>query len=462
MSLEILCHHCGILPTSEEAKHIKLLQSIEEDDIHLLHYDTQTFDSLSQELKDKLGKIRGTIVSTEKGVLVPSFGYTPTVVIDSLFEDWQTKHFTEPIQSISPMFDGTLLRVWKYKGKIRISSHKKIDSTNSRWGTSKKFVELFLQHIASTFSLEELYRDSSESQSDDSEANIPIHNFLLLDKDLLVASKLSHKDCVIYLNSLNCQLPVSLPTLHYTELSQTSATVFQIKPVETFEEQQTLFPEGLIIKTDNKITKIISKEYQRRCEIVNNDPNILHRAYEMLSEAHLSVSDDDYLQKYPSIPCPTDEQIQQLNPNSDIFKASDSSNLWTSLDLLLSSENKREKFEARFRNAMIHYAKALPLPHQYDALTCIPQVLKERYQAIQYICRNYEKIMSEKFSGSLHPKDQKVYNRLQTIVHTSQKFASERAKSKKDGLSKMITDNIRMMLLNEYGSSMYKIVKTVL
>ena len=52
--------------------------------------------------------------------------------------------------------------------------------------------------------------------------------------------------------------------------------------------------------------KVVSKAYENRSKIVNNDPNIFHRAWTILTESMFPKSgEDNYLSKFPILPTPS-------------------------------------------------------------------------------------------------------------------------------------------------------------
>jgi hypothetical protein len=202
MSSELLTTIADVLkiPCKDSKYPFKIVDSKPEKDLYMVHYDV---DEINNSPKDSIErKLRGVIVSEEDGIIVPSFGYTPTIVLDD-FDIKTVENVTEKqgqvhnlkefnTTKILPMFDGTLLRVWKYKNEIHISSHKKIDAVNSRWGTSGKFVELFKKYTEEIFDLEDLFNTEGVEESLEQEyTSIKIHNFLLVDNDLMISSKLS-------------------------------------------------------------------------------------------------------------------------------------------------------------------------------------------------------------------------------------------------------------------------------
>ena len=95
------------------------------------------------DLKDDGNKYRGCITDKTNEVICPSLGYTYEYYIDTKEEsvdrfkklsDWQWFYSTE----------GTMLRLFHYNGKWRITTHKKLSAFDSRWSCNLSFGELFV------------------------------------------------------------------------------------------------------------------------------------------------------------------------------------------------------------------------------------------------------------------------------------------------------------------------------
>jgi hypothetical protein len=480
---------------SENGKYpFKVVDSKEDHGLYMIHYDA---DEIGKTTKDSIDRsYRGVIVSDVDGIIVPSFGYTPSIVMDDFdvkVEDELTdkdgnKHKLGDfgITRMFPMFDGTLLRVWKYKDQIHISSHKKIDAINSRWGTSGKFVELFTKYTKDIFGehQENLFDENNKEK-------IQIHNFLLVDIDLMISSKL-HLDTsiktgfVLHINSINCELieevNLKIPNLHYSEIGSNKNTLIKVMPFDVTTDEYKSFltkgfytdmekihshismGEGIVLFNGKSMLKVVSNGYNRRSKIVNNDPNILHRVYELITDTKFSPEGDTYLEQYPVLPCPTDEQIKEMStimtsfpenwsiPNEDDFKKQDT-----------------KGFDLRFRNAVMHYAVSLPLYHQKVTLTAIKELVNNRYKAINEITNNYERFAKKQFPEGTNARDLKVYERIHKIVMDSKSYANVRMNrgEKLDGatkgqtFNKFVKDNIRNLIFREYGTSLYKIVRVL-
>jgi hypothetical protein len=132
-----------------------------------------------REILQSIKDFRGLIVDTkaEPGLerVCPSFGYTPTCARSNLTLKGTTLDITDSNGSvysldweknnvkINQAFEGTLLRIWRRGGLTRMSTHHRIDGTNSRFGDIKQplFSELFKQLGGNTDDLfDEAFADS--------------------------------------------------------------------------------------------------------------------------------------------------------------------------------------------------------------------------------------------------------------------------------------------------------------
>lgn len=155
-----------------------------ENKLALSHY------SLTANMKE-YGHIRGNIIDTELGiVLANSFGYTPTVLLNSTQQ--LTKFFTvqdnEGVMhtfdlekaTIKRAFQGVVLRALWHKGKFFLITLKKLESSRSRWGSSKYFVTIYEEAGGPT--ADQLF-DTSKPFTD------TCYDFLVVDATLIVGSR---------------------------------------------------------------------------------------------------------------------------------------------------------------------------------------------------------------------------------------------------------------------------------
>src|SRR5579872_1446539 len=116
----------------------RIIDQVPEDNLVLAHYDSEA--NLNQ-----WGFLRGYIVDVKEGVVVcGSYGYSPTITVShldptedgtlTLRDDFGNAYvFPQGRYQLKRGFEGVILRVFKYRGKVYHASHRKINPVRSRW-----------------------------------------------------------------------------------------------------------------------------------------------------------------------------------------------------------------------------------------------------------------------------------------------------------------------------------------
>jgi hypothetical protein len=153
--------------------------------LYLIHYNQEANMA-------RFGELRGIVVDTRAQTKIcQSFGYTP-VVTDSqlktstdgnfhLIDTNQQEHILVPTQvTIKLGFEGTVIRVFKHDGVVYHSTHRRLKPTNSRWGDSIPFLDMY--HQLNGPADDQLFNPTS--------AYSPYcHIFLMVHPTVLVATK---------------------------------------------------------------------------------------------------------------------------------------------------------------------------------------------------------------------------------------------------------------------------------
>ena len=311
------------------------------------------------------------------------------------------------------------------------------------------------------------------------------HNFLLVDSDLLICSQVDlgeKSGFVLYINSVNGSLPeaVAPKTVSAYELKYATDTYFKMETLSNLEDQNKFIKygfhpeesndslgEGVVIFRDDRMIKVVSKAYENRSKIVNNDPNVTHRSWTLLTESMYPKSGEDtYLSKFPILPTPTVDELKNAIQNKDC-------DLLKSCKLLkeenFTLKNNVETRNLRLLNALLHYSNSLPLPHKLYALSCYETILENKNEVIKILSNDGDKYDSGLW-GKPNPRDLKVYERIQTIVKEAKKYAKTRysngerfeSMNEKQLLKRFYKENIRNLINKEYGENMHKIVRVLI
>ena len=147
-----------------------------------------------------LANIRGIIIDLETNkVILKSFPKTVNIPINSVPLDNLLPIYLNGLPNIpskgiyKKCYGGSLLRIYCHDGKARSSTHRKLDATNSFFGDSDKFSEIWLKDQNVFPSYNSLYENCTSDI---------IHLFIINNRKLIVDSRENQDyDRVVYLKS---------------------------------------------------------------------------------------------------------------------------------------------------------------------------------------------------------------------------------------------------------------------
>lgn len=280
------------------------------EDLELYHFAPEA--DVSQ-----YGSVRGVVIDPVENVIVArSYDYTPTLTADkivlddnqglSVVDDEGLVHLVEKDKFFFRRgFEGTIMRVFKHNGKVYHSSHRRLDTYRSRWGTSPPFLQIY-QDLGGPKD-EELFNPEMDFSPH-------CHVFLMVHPSLLNASlQVMDSGYIVYLGSLKMwgedkfvgkkiDWELRRPSC-VSSLPDEISSPFLLAPPESSLEEANLHLEKGWNGTDGEfvivyivpeketesrmphLLKVASTSYQNRSSVRNNDPNIYHRYVEMSSDA---------------------------------------------------------------------------------------------------------------------------------------------------------------------------------
>lgn len=464
-----------------------VVDTADEGNLALVHYDDVDGPAVSA-----LWKLRGVLVDTEVGAVVAdSFGYTAVATCDALAPDndgmlrivadsGETHTFPMDNVVIKRGFEGVVLRaIWR-KGAMRLITHRKIDPSRSRWGSSKSFVAMY--HEAGGPKAEELF-DTSKPYSD------TCYTFLVVHPDLLVGSRqqvLAPYIVFIAQRSTDVRRPadevapgvatfaksaviggkVTTSFVHNPGcLTLASANehlkngYYSTSACASDKRQGT--GESVIVYSmhDGVITDVVkvhSHSYSWRLTMRGNSPNIAHRFYSLLGIAYPDVKNDDAWNKLCSklIPVPLydEESVKELFSRSG--------------GLLIFPEGEVERSDYYSRDARIqllwmNYVLSLPTTQQAANANLFSIFKKDRTDVISWI-QGIE-------SRNPEVDNIEVIDRVKALINTSRRFARESlkkgsnysARGDRMSLPVLIKNSLKNFLQKEDGVSLYAIVRAM-
>ncbi len=282
----------------------------EKDDTYEIDYKSSVNPSVEH--------LRGIVLDPQQGyVVAKSFKYTEQQVV--------TKENFEKIRKNNCFMgiEGTVLRVFKHGGVVYFSTHKNLDATRSRWGSSKTFVELY--HELGGIKPELLFPEDVANGR-------YCYIFIIVHASTIVCSKLPIGDgylrpgFIMYIGNVDVSSDVKISkhdtifTRSYEPINIETSDIMDyitgksnnpiVRPKQlNFEEAVNFLFNGFntsrkvtdytsetnlhgefIIVTDNdlsynsKIIKYCSKEYMLRLFIRDGNPNLYHQYFILKDE----------------------------------------------------------------------------------------------------------------------------------------------------------------------------------
>lgn len=474
-----------------------VFDSNEDTGLYLLHSDIEPRRS---------GLPRGTVVDLNNRVVVcSSFGFTPTAPLDCLsvnpethdltvIDEYLNQHvFNQNNYSITPAYEGVIVRVFKHAGRVYFSTHKKLDCSRSRWGGSDFFLDIYKRlqgpSAAELFPEDVLYSPWC-------------YIFLLVDKALLVATK--QNIGVGYIVDLgiqemwsydsNCPFNVDAESddlRPFAGAKHTSATSFaalesqlhftgkeepfMVRPCHlNLEDANRFLKSGYPVEHANDYpikgndgesvilyqyddngrvcdsVRVQSEGYHWRIKMRGDNPNIRHRFYQLLNDALKPENIPHLLIKYPFF-------YRRGRPDKNF------NTIWVVHCEQHIRLNMR-KTDDRIFLVYVTFFESLPSSQKLEGLKLWGGFKKDRDDVIAWI--------QDLASGEIEtPKTEDgkclLSPRLQEIIRLTKEHAKNRKKKGRDknrygkrmSEAFLVKANIRNLILRESGTSLFRLIR---
>jgi hypothetical protein len=202
---------------------------------------------------------------------------SPSGVEDHLSYKHVVNMATDTVE-MSPLYEGTIIRMFKPKGKTYLSTNRKLDCSKSRWGSNRNFFEL----------LKDLWPEMDSFEINEGSS----YSFVLCHPELLISSKVPLMDKS---GLLLCISDPPLPGFNVVDIKTVPDKAYQAKPYRFdnhydaseflsngYELTDTKFDgEALIVTVRDKASglikdmfKVYSPGYSRRLTIRGTHPNL--------------------------------------------------------------------------------------------------------------------------------------------------------------------------------------------
>lgn len=339
--------------------------------------------------------VHGAVVDLDsKQVLTSSYNYPHHAELSGLSEDGLEIKTTTGLNyklapntySFSPAQDGVLLRVFKHNGVVYRSSHRKINTSRSRWGSTISFTAMYEE--AGGPEDAELFSDAPSSSTS--------YSFLVSHPAILVVSRCPATiPTITYLGSFESGLTgddvapgiYKEPVSYFSESFPIGVQGTQAQTEFTFDAAVNFFnsgyhpgsnlgeaimiqeKEGTMIK---RVFMVYGPSYALRTKIRGIHQDRVYRFFELARLVHKEIDDDMVL---------SDEVIQTIPEYGGLSGAE--------VESLISMRDKlRQQYDTRqlrIFDAFIAYVWATPAPHQPTVMGAYPKLLQVRQEVTTWL-----------------------------------------------------------------------------
>lgn len=465
-----------------------------EENLYLIHYKNNTNMT-------EYGHLRGVIVDIKNKIVVcNAYKYTPIVQLDTInFDDNGKLDMTDGLGhshiayknkvKIVPGFEVVTIRVFKHNGNVYYTTYRKIDIWNSgsKWGDSEPFDKMALD--LNIPSKDVLFPDQNKKYSN------YVHIFMVVHKGILNVTKADIKNgFIVYAGTkkiwdpektkINMDeidtIPVNLEITNDLEISKNELKLYQ-PPEFTIEQANNFLKYGyysgnniinkdprlannefIIMYTNNhddpftEVIRIEPSGYRWRSIMKCDHPNIKYRFYQLLASANDDTIDPDilkaFMNKFPLMAKYSVDSIIKKLENSNIH-------FWPEYKDIPSVLTKEE----RIYNIWACFIMSVPIHKQKNAADLYYEYNKDKEETVNmlydiYINENPDSINTDD-SITLNPRAIKLIQLAKD--HALRYLNSNKIiitdKSSTGTLNEQIKNNLKYLVDNEEGGSLYRI-----
>jgi len=443
-----------------------------DDNVHLVHY-SQNADL------NQYSSLRGVVVDTEeKRIVCSSFGYAPSFTVDyveegvnTVVDEYDKVHNVDLTNAKFRIgYEGTILRVFKHKGKVYYSTHRRLDASKSTWGNTKTFTEMYSELGGPTE--DELFPEDIESPP-------YVYVFLVSHPDVMMCSHVpTQTGFIVFLGRLDMsgngndeELPfkhrlitdrdvidlneeqgiISSRYLSTDEANKFLRTGFH--NLDNKRDKRLSHGEFVIAEVPNgeqnnypgenvSLYKFASPAYEWRCNMRGKDSNLYHRFFALATDSYGKKPLEKYYREYPIVPCFVhEEQVKELLQQGWILEWPNNKR-----QNVLATKKKPSNKELLY-NIWACFLLSVPLAFQEKVADFLSSYSKDRIKVVDWLLEKYD---DEEFAEPRRAAD---------ILEIADERTARDAKD--DTYDAVLRSNISKLVHREYGLSLYKLVNAM-
>lgn len=422
------------------------------------------------------GLPRGMVVDVNNKIVVcDSFGFTPTSTLDeltvnttptssepciSIVDEYINRHtFSEGKYEMYPAYEGVIVRAFKHNGNVYFSTHKRLDCSRSRWGNSDRFLDMY-KRLGGL--------DGDHLFPKDVITSPFVYQFLLVDKDLLVATQQDiGEGFIVHLKTVKMwdygdDSPFSPsetgtqhfePVIHDKWISPKSLSLEEANKFLKYgynDSDKISFGESVIIYNYDDKGKVIdslrihSSSYNYRVEMRGNNPNLRHRFYQLMNDAIKYEDLDKLVTKYPLF-----YRKGGRRPLHEIYV--EHNNQHKKLNL--------NRVDDRIFLVYASYFRTLPLSQKEEGIKLWTNFKSDRAKVIKWL-------QNLALNGTSEEIDE-LSERSKAIISITSSYAKNRMKTGRNRNKRgnrmtypqVLSANVYNLILKENGPSLFKLIR---
>ena len=185
----------------------------------------------------------------------------------------------------------------------------------------------------------------------------------------------------------------------------------------------------------------------------NNNPNLLHRFYELLDSAYLKNSDVDekkYKEKFPLLTFYNVEDLRNLVQNKPMV-------VWPqNVEKEFSVPTTRDK---KLYNIWQCFLMSVPVHRQKEVVEYYDHLMERRNEIIEWLGELSDKKNLDTTDFSKRVKDILSKTRMFAVDRVRKKENIDRRTGRKKSVDEITKENIRNFISKEMGTSLYRILR---
>ena len=250
------------------------------------------FNECNNDSSDDHKQFRGIIKEKETDkIICKTFGYTPEIVED---DSENTERFIMPMVNANATcfysYEGSLLRMFCYKEKWYLSTHRKISAFRSRWGFGKSYGDLFAEYLKRFDNFKELEnQDIIQAFGKNFQQN-QVFVFLITSykENRIVSNRLLESPNLYIVGRFENVNDESRFINNFDDLSFEGGFIPAPEKHDISNPNVNIHidtKQGLVFIDDKgNSAKLINKEYAELVALRKNNPNIILRYIELQQE----------------------------------------------------------------------------------------------------------------------------------------------------------------------------------